>query len=134
MVLGQGRLLVTGLTSLLSLSHEVERSRDIALAESGVAMIHIRMLGLNLLLLSLPGLPGVALLKRIFDGLSVKLKQSDLVRKDKISDLKHLILFLVVDPTLLRWHYKLSPASTYIPSSQHSRGTSPLARNVPRLL
>ena len=50
-------------------------------------MIHIRMLSLNLLLLSLPGLPRIALLKRILDGLSVKLKQSDLVRKDKISDL-----------------------------------------------
>ena len=133
MVLGQGRLLVTGLTSLLSLSHKIERSRDIALAKSGVAMIHIRMLGLNLLLLSLSGLPRIAFLKRILDGLSVKLKQSDLVRKDKISDLQHLILFLVVDPTLLWWHYKLSPSSTYIPSSQHPRGTSPLARNVPHL-
>lgn len=50
-------------------------------------MIHIRMLGLHLLLLSLPGLPRVALLKGIFDGLSVKLKQCDLVGKDKISDL-----------------------------------------------
>jgi hypothetical protein len=86
-VLGQGRLLVTGLTSLLSLSYEVERSGHIALAKSGVAMIHIRMLSLNLLLLSLPGLPRVALLKGILDGLSVKLKQSDLVCKDKISDL-----------------------------------------------
>jgi hypothetical protein len=124
-VLGQGRLLVTGLTSLLSLSHKIERSRDIALAESGVAMIHIRMLGLNLLLLSLSGLPRIAFLKRILDGLSVKLKQSDLVRKDKISDLQHLILFLVVNSTLLWWHYKLRLASTYIPSSQHPRGTSP---------
>ena len=87
MVLGQGRLLVTGLTSLLSLSHEVERSGHITLAKSGVAMIHIRMLSLNLLLLSLPGLPRIALLKRILDGLSVKLKQSDLVGQDKISDL-----------------------------------------------
>ena len=86
-MLGQGRLLVTGLTSLLSLSHEVERSGHITLAKSGVAMIHIRMLSLNLLLLSLPGLPRVALLKRILDGLSVKLKQSDLVGQDKISDL-----------------------------------------------
>lgn len=96
-------------------------------------MIHIRMLGLNLLLLSLPGLPRVALLKRIFDGLSVKLKQCDLVGKDKISDLQHFILSLVVDPTLLWWHYKLSLASTYIPSSRHPRGTTPSARDVPHL-
>ena len=50
-------------------------------------MIHIRMLGLHLLLMSRPGLPRVTLIKRSFDGLSVILKQCDLVGKDKISDL-----------------------------------------------
>jgi hypothetical protein len=57
------------------------------LAESRVAMIHIRLLGLYLLLLSLPGFSRVALLKGIFDGLSMKLEKCDLVGKDKISDL-----------------------------------------------
>lgn len=71
-------------------------------------MIHIRMLGLNLLVLSLPGLPRVVLLKGFFDGLSVKLKQGDLVGKDKISNLQHFILSLVIDSALLRWHYKVS--------------------------